>query len=146
MKSNKEGKAYQSSWLQAQTMKLQNGFYSSTEGNFTWQNHAHFYFNCNDHPSATTKVFLEMTEFANVKGLTTYQKQSAWCLRGAEKASMGEVMMVTPGKSWPIVDLFTIELSQGREKHIVKPILNSNTSKSITVDPWTMQEFMVLIT
>lgn len=55
-----------------------------------------FFFFCKDHPSASAKVCLEMTKFANLKKQATPQKLNAffWAV-GGEGFYRG-VMAVTP--------------------------------------------------
>lgn len=55
-----------------------------------------FFFFCKDHPSASAKVCLEMTKFANLKKKATPQKLNAFLWAVGGEGFYRGVMAVTP--------------------------------------------------
>lgn len=119
-------------------------FTGSAKGNFTWQysfrynqNHASFYFYCKDHPSASTKVCLEMTEFANLISCQSLHKWSTWSFgRGWEFLWRGDGgnhgNLMGRGYGDQVLNLFAIEMDQGKaESCLIKAVLYSHDSQSI---------------
>lgn len=118
-------------------------FIGSTKGNFTWQysfrynqNHVSFYFYCKDHPSASTKVCLEMTEFANMISCQSLHKWSTCSFGGgwellwrSDGGNHGNLMGGGYGDQG--LSLFAIDRNQGRQNCLIKADLHSHDSQSI---------------
>ena len=124
-------------------------FTGSTKGNFTWQysfryiqNHPSFYFYGKDGLSGSTKVWLEMTEFANLVSCqsrhkwSTYSSGGGWeLLWKTDGGNPGSFMSGCDHDiSWygdQILSLFAMEMNQGRESYLIKAVLRSPASQSI---------------